>query len=182
MLQLTNLPNDIIACQIFSAHCLGSSGRWRLRCTSKKLGQLIILAWIPRPLFDGGSQNAILLWMFRRVVATEQNAAFLVDVVNAVRERRRLDCVDALVNWIARNDVCIDSGGFYSPLRMFVCNNNNNNNPSVYYLQTRVRIGWWEQGVCFRRRWSRRKGVFRRLRFAVAGFKIYYSTWRSSCC
>ena len=178
ILLTTRLPDDILVSEI-SMCCLDSASRWRLRCTSKKLRRLM-LEWAPRRpliLFIGGSFTItspicellllLLQSVFRRVVVTERNSVFVLNVVNVMLERIQLDCMDALLNWVAVNNICIDTGGFYFPIRTFACTRNR------YFFQTRARIGWWGKGIYARRRRGKMGYLDEARRLAVAGYEVY---------
>jgi hypothetical protein len=85
------------------------------------------------------------------------DSAFVLHLMSVVWERQCFNYTDTFRNWVHRNRVCIDAGGFY------VC------------LQgsKRVRVGWWEKGMICRMVVDNTIGKLRRKYVAVDGFTVY---------
>lgn len=174
---ILELPNQLFACNIVGRYVHGAE-RWRLCCASKRVRQAL-LEGLPRSpaLCSERSVVGILMTMFECAdewLSDEENFGltqrektgdldpFLLRIKVSVNERMQLGCMHTLERWISWNNVCVDRGGFYSPLggcRM-----------------KRVRIGWWERGVRSRKVWDHRLNAYVKEFYAMEGFQVYIVT------
>ena len=125
---------------------------WRLRCASNKIREMILKMFPPRVQRDLDVYFVMLAFQH---VDIPYDDAFVINLMSVEWERQCFNYTDTFRNWVHRNRVCIDAGGFY------VC------------LQgsKRVRIGWWERGAVIG---LVKEGIkLRRKYVAVNGFTVY---------
>ena len=148
---LTALPCDLLATQIVAR--LPPADRWRLRCASKRLGG----SGEP-DVVEVAIETSILVG-----IRAPSNSDAYRQVQRLVIERLPFGRLGALRRWFRENEVCLDEGGFYTPLGRTM----------------RVRIGLWQTGVVYECRplvkWVR--GMYRLVQtwkpVAREGFEVY---------
>ena len=152
---LTALPTDLLFTQIIAR--LPPADRWRLRFASKKMGGC------------GGEPDLVHVALETMILVTRVGSRIPFDsgvrkqVDRLVIERLPFDCLGPLRRWFRENGVCLDEGGFYTPLDKIM----------------RVRICLWETGVVHERgsavKWVRGKYRLVHTRKPVAreGFVVY---------
>ena len=152
---LTALPTDLLFTQIIAR--LPPADRWRLRFASNKIGGC------------GGEPDLVHVALETMILVTRVGSRIPFDsgvrkqVDRLVIERLPFDCLGPLRRWFRENRVCLDEGGFYTPLGRTM----------------RVRIGLWETGVVYECRplvkWVR--GMYRLVQtwkpVAREGFEVY---------
>lgn len=126
LMRFAVLPVGVFVGQIVSR--LDKGEKWRLRCSSKKVRDLI-LNYIPRPIHTDLDVYFVML-AFEHV-DIQYDAPFVTNLMSVVREREVFNFATAFKRWVHGNRVCIDAGGFYVRLRG----------------DSRIRIGWWEAGL-----------------------------------
>ena len=128
-MQFALLPVGMFVGQIVSR--LDVDVKWRLRCSSKQVRDSI-LKYIPRPIHTDVDVYFVML-AFEHV-DIQYDTPFVTTLMSVVREREVFDYAAAFKRWIHGNRVCVDAGGFYVRLK----------------ANSRVRIGWWEDGLVSR--------------------------------
>jgi hypothetical protein len=126
--------------------------------------RLLLNSSVPKP-FPWSVWYVLQDFEFARI---RYKSPLVEQIMKSVRERYGIGYLDTFKRWVHLNNVCIDSGGFYSPLRKAKMKGIRRPRDA------RVRIGWWEKGVYSKKVWDERAGVYVRDRFAVDGFEVYY--------